>query len=262
MKKTFDKIELKQCPVCNSGDIKFLMKKYDDRYWYDDEFNIYNCLNCKCSFIKNPVNEKYLNNLYSTYYHSENYSNNENSKISRISNIINKLQIKKIIDFLTGNISLWYFIKSKWKILDYWCGDDLNAKISKTSKQDWIGMDINYKLVEKLQNQWYKCYHWTLDNIDDINEKFDYILMSQVIEHTYNPLLILKNAKKLLNKWWKIVISTPNLDSRYIKSNKYNWINWHVPYHTILFKRETFEYVSEMLDFKIKTYKTITPVNW
>lgn len=86
--------------------------------------------------------------------------------------------------------------------------------------------------------------------------------MSQVIEHTYDPLRIFDNAKKLLNKWGKIVISTPNLNSKYIEKYWEKWINWHVPYHTILFNRKTFEYICLKSWLKISSYRTITPVNW
>ena len=43
-------------------------------------------------------------------------------------------------------------------------------------------------LISKLEKKWYKCYCGTLDNTDNITETFDYILMSQVIEHTYDPI--------------------------------------------------------------------------
>lgn len=164
----FKKLEYNECPVCKSDNINFLYKKYDDRYWYNDLFDIYMCEMCWCSFIKNPIDIKSLSYLYEDFYYSNNYTNIEKDKISNISKLIDNLWLRKIYNYVIGNICLWYFIKKKWKVLDYWCANDLNAKIAGLEYNEWVWMDVNRKLVDKLTSQWYKCYYWTLDEIDQI----------------------------------------------------------------------------------------------
>ncbi len=259
----YEKKIIEKCPLCKSKDYQFIMTKYDDRYGYDDEFDIYKCENCNCSFIKNPIKEEYIWDLYVKYYAKRFYTPKEEWYINTISNIISKFKIRWFLDKLTGNIHLWYFIE--WKnnlVLDYGCGTDLNYQVAKSKIKQWIWMDVNAPIIKWLRKEWYKCYVWTLDDISNIEEKFDYILMSQVIEHTYNPIETIRNAKKILNKGGKIIISTPNLDSKYIDKYKENWINWHVPYHTILFNKKAFEYLAEEIDLKISNISTITPTNW
>jgi len=201
--------------------------------------------------------------LYAKYYAKRFYTSKEEGYIKTISNLISKLKIRYLLDKLTWNIHLGYLVK--WKnnlVLDYGCGTDLNYKVAKSKIKQWIWMDVNAPIIEWLRNEWYKCYTWTLDDISNIEEKFDYILMSQVIEHTYNPIETIKNAKKILNKGGKIIISTPNLDSKYIDKYNENWINWHVPYHTILFNKKAFEYIAKETNLKLSNISTITPTNW
>lgn len=254
-----EKMQLQKCPVCASQDIKFLMKKFDDRYGYKDDFSIYECKNCKCSFIKDPINPSSLWKLYEKYYGANNYSQQTKKTINTVSLIIKKIWVKKIIDFITWNISLWYFVKKWEKVLDYWCGTPLNAKLWNIARENRVGMEVNADLANSIKKQWYQCYVWTLWEISAIQEKFDVILMSQVIEHVYEPNLILSNAKKLLRPWWRIIISTPNFESKNKEIYWKKWINRHVPYHTILFSKKTFEEIAQNVWLKIKTYKTYTP---
>jgi SAM-dependent methyltransferase len=56
-------------------------------------------------------------------------------------------------------------------------------------------------------------YHW-LDVLK--NEKYDYILFADVLEHLYNPEMVLKECSKILKKDGSIILSTPNISNNNI----------------------------------------------
>lgn len=69
--------------------------------------------------------------------------------------------------------------------------------------------------------------------IPDIN-KFDTIALFQVLEHIADPIIFLKNIKKLLKPSGKIIIEVPNFDDFQLKLNKsysdWYWQRAHIHY--------------------------------
>ena len=126
-----------------------------------------------------------------------------------------------------------YKIRIKKKLLD----------IIKEELKDFLKiLDVgayNRKLGEQLLKINSKIIYKSMDidkslphdyyNLDDINEKFDIIVMSEVIEHLNfeEALNTLQKLRDLLNENGKIIISTPNIHH----PNSFFWDVTHkVPY--------------------------------
>ncbi len=75
--------------------------------------------------------------------------------------------------------------------------EEAGNEASKFAIESFVGEDIG-----NIEN-----YKWT----KLINQKFDYILFADVLEHLYNPKKVLENAKEFLKDTGAILISVPNI---------------------------------------------------
>lgn len=111
--------------------------------------------------------------------------------------------------------------KSNLRILDVGCGDGLFAKHI-SDKNYKIGVDSIPK-SENTESNLNKFYQHDLnDGLPEQllqEEKFDYILFLDILEHLLDYEKILKDSKKLLAKDGKIIISLPNVANIYVRLN-------------------------------------------
>jgi ubiquinone/menaquinone biosynthesis C-methylase UbiE len=97
------------------------------------------------------------------------------------------------------------------KVLDVGCSD-LPNKYIKTSYL--VGFDLNTAILPE------NYVKHVVGNVYDLpnpfyNERFDTIIIGEVLEHVENPLLFLKKCTSILNKPGRLVLSTPNPMSFY-----------------------------------------------
>ncbi len=79
-----------------------------------------------------------------------------------------------------------------------------------------FGVDINKQGIVYIQNKYNYPHLYAIDIINDelpeeiANEKIDYLLIPDVIEHIGNPVAFLKAIREKLTNVDKIVLTTPN----------------------------------------------------
>jgi methionine biosynthesis protein MetW len=96
------------------------------------------------------------------------------------------------------------------KILDIGCG---NAKIKNfLDNPDYFAVEGNETAVKELMREKInvKLVDLNKDELPFKKEKFDFILLLDVLEHVANPEKLLSEAKEKLNSTGKIIITMPN----------------------------------------------------
>lgn len=96
-------------------------------------------------------------------------------------------------------------------ILDVGCNDG-GIRGFLNDMDEYYGVDIDKSKISALAKQGVKVERVDLNN-DELpfkNQRFDYILFLDVLEHILDPRQILVNAKKRLNEHGKILITLPN----------------------------------------------------
>ena len=71
------------------------------------------------------------------------------------------------------------------------------------------GIEINDEAIDSLKSKGFKTYHRDITKPLNINYKFDIILILDVLEHLFNPLHLLKQAKGIANINGYIIVTTP-----------------------------------------------------
>jgi 2-polyprenyl-3-methyl-5-hydroxy-6-metoxy-1,4-benzoquinol methylase len=130
-------------------------------------------------------------------------------------------------------------------------GDDfLHAFISKKAKK-CLGIDIEKKEIEKMNEYGYKCLHANAENFN-LGKKFDVIVAGEIIEHLYNAGKFLESVKRHMNKESVFILTTPNpFFFKYILKAVIKGKPELRHDHTCIFDPQTLSYLMEKHGFEI-----------
>ena len=210
--------------------------------------------------MENKIKESDLPKLYEKYYGK---GNKPSAKSNSLKLILEKLGLNKIIfELLAGNKILLNCVNENSKVLEIGSGYSPELKrIISYKKIDWTGLEVDEELINNLKKDNLKVIHGTI-KLNNIHDKFDYIISSQSLEHQYDINDFFENSKKLLKNEGKIIFTTPNFDSRYRKKYEEKWINWHSPYHITLLSKKGIDNLCTNHSFVISKFFTYTPTSW
>lgn len=89
-------------------------------------------------------------------------------------------------------------------------------------------------------------------------KQFDVIYLDGLLEHLADPLLVLRRLRQLLAPNGRIVIDTPNLDSKLLDVFGPTWSQWQLPYHRTLIGRRGLRKLARRGSFRIERVRTRT----
>lgn len=256
----FKREKITNCPVCNSSSNVFVAHRYDDRYGQPDLYTMVQCPECTAYYLSDPIAEDQLDVLYAKYYPSLDRAPAETSNLRKILKAMRfPFQLLKKID---GTQTLLSNLPKNSSVLDIGCGyyTELPQEIKERSL-DWEGLEVNPKVAETIRSTGLRCYLGKINTFKS-KKQYDYILMSQVIEHQMNLSTNMRAMRKLLKAGGKIFILTPNTDSLQQIHNPENWIHWHTPYHTVVFNERSIQLLAHEHKFRVIKYTTYTPTHW
>ncbi|WP_158259071.1 class I SAM-dependent methyltransferase [Flagellimonas meridianipacifica] len=99
---------------------------------------------------------------------------------------------------------------SEKKFLDFGAGTGIAYKAAKELGMECFYQDLDNEAKKfTIENFGLQSTH-IIDNIDDFDEKFDFIFSDNVIEHVKDPKAFLEKLLKKLNKGGVLIIKTPH----------------------------------------------------
>lgn len=150
--------------------------------------------------------------------------------------------------------------------LDVGCFDGkLLDRLARESTWKCTGIEPNSVAAEKARNKGHEVYDATVvDAALDIpaDKRFDVIFLGQVIEHLDDPHVALRRLAGLLRPAGKLVISTPNLDSRQIDLFGPTAAHWHPPFHRFVFSKRALILLAQKLGLRLTAFKTRSNPYW
>lgn len=97
-------------------------------------------------------------------------------------------------------------------ILDLGCNNGVLGYKLRHNHNQIDGVDINSKYFSKAKKYYRELYQLDLSKMSlPIQKKYDYIVLSDILEHLPNPDEVLLKCKKYLNNNGKLIISLPNV---------------------------------------------------
>lgn len=245
-----------RCKICGNKTTEKHKNLFDDRYGYPGKFSVYECNNCGFMQTYPQLNYAEILKIYSLYYPRRKIDKEDILKTKDV--FLNKKKIKR------RDLGIYRHLKIKVgnRILDIGSGTGESLlRIESLGGEAW-GVDPDGNAKRVADSLEFKFHHGFLYDCPFPKKYFDFITLSQVLEHEPDPLKLINECKKYLKPNGKIILSVPNTDALFRKVFGKRWIHWHVPYHLNHFDNKSMRLLAKKTGLKIKSIETITPNLW
>jgi 2-polyprenyl-3-methyl-5-hydroxy-6-metoxy-1,4-benzoquinol methylase len=157
----------------------------------------------------------------------------------------------------TLDIPLRYLaIPNKGRMLDVGCGDGSIVKLAKDLGWDAEGLDFDPQAVETARREGLSIRAGKLEEQSYPEGAFDFVHMSHVIEHVHNPLVVLREVRRVLRPGGLLVAMTPNADSWGHRHFGPDWAALDPPRHLHIFNADTLAALTKRTGFVRSTITT------
>lgn len=239
------------CLACGSTNLSFWANAKDAEYLTTDEtFKYYFCRDCQSLSI-DPVPQDRLSLIYPSNYYSFSPASEGNflkSWLQGIKQELDKGLFKKVLSKISGD---------SINVLDVGGGVgwqlNLVREVDPRVKLTQV-VDIDSKAALIAQSTGHQYYHGTIESFET-TEKFDFIILLNLIEHVADPLSVLKKVGQLLSPNGYILIKTPNhqsLDATIFRHK--DWAGYHCPRHWVIFTKNSFRRIVQEAGLRVAMF--------
>lgn len=228
-----------KCPICSLARPSFFSRK--------DGYAFVKCNMCHLIFMDPlPQAKELIRNYYST----------ESGYHCALPNDVKK--IKKFSRKFTNVIRGLARFKMAGNLLDVGCANGEFLFLAKQHGFTPYGVEANAYTAKIASQNGFPVFNGTLEQMYFENAYFSVIYLGDVIEHVTNPIVLLKECKRILKKGGIMVVSTPNTDCFWVVVTqricgwfKFPWSVLHPPYHVYLFSTANFKKLMHTLGFTV-----------
>ena len=255
-----DQLEsVNSCPICGSGRKHRLESSLID--WMSHPptgmWSMNACLNCGVAYLSpRPVSES-IGKAYTHYYtHTSDKDDLVDNRLRRVKDIFADKYYSVangtggFLDFvayilvrLMVPVSSYLDAKSRHlfeldgkpgRLLDVGCGNGEFLKFARKYGWNVRGIDLDEHAVAEAGSSGLDV---SVGGIEVIaaGEKFDFISLSHVIEHVYDPTELVRSCYSLLNEGGILWLETPNIEGLGHSIYKSNWRGFEPPRHLVIF---------------------------
>jgi 2-polyprenyl-3-methyl-5-hydroxy-6-metoxy-1,4-benzoquinol methylase len=146
-------------------------------------------------------------------------------------------------------------------LLDVGCNEGRGLEFYRSHGFSAEGLELNSKAAEVAREKGFTVYCTTLEDFTTEN-KYDVVVLSNVLEHSLNPSSMLQHIHRLLNPNGRVWISCPSSQSWLRSAFGRFWINWHVPFHVVHFSPDTLRALLRESQFEVLNMRQETPALW
>lgn len=250
------------CPLCMSGSNRVLHRGLCD-YCFESgggNWTVFGCLNCGSSYLNpRPVSSS-IGRAYEAYYtHSHGFQKKgwltNTWRSLRDGYLERKYGSSVYKKNLFGYLFFWLIpvlrcgIDSAYarnlpesvsggRLLDVGCGNGGFLFFAKSIGWTVKGLDLDPLAVEAATSLGLNVIQGTLDDILDDAVLYDWITVSHVIEHVYDPRDLVEKCFRLLKPGGYLWIDTPNAESTGARFFREYWRGYEPPRHLTILSRQ------------------------
>ena len=211
-----------KCLLCKSPEVRFLFKKRSIPF--------YKCADCEFIFSRPEINANLSNQItdfepaYLDYFQEKETDTRNHAALVAL--------LKRHVDFYSS------------RILDIGCGSGKLVRYLRSKECDAYGLEPSVALFNAFLKQDNFFFHDSVSNFAQHHDgnRFNLIILSDVIEHIPDPEDFVRNIESLLSAGGVLFITTPDTKSLLAKSFGKYW-HYYNKYHLSLFNRTNLKQV-------------------
>jgi SAM-dependent methyltransferase len=217
-----------RCPVCGSAATEPFAQARDVEYRTSDESFAYRrCDVCAAVFIDPPPRDR-LSEIYPSSYYSFRATGGRSATL-RVKEWFDRRLFRGLLRDLPGE---------RLRVLDVgggtgWLLTVIRSADTRAAVTHEVDLDESARAAAEAAGH---VFHCTPVERFATDERFDLVLMLNIIEHVADPGAVLRAMARVLTPTGRILIKTPNtdtLDQRLFRHH--NWGGYHCPRHWVLF---------------------------
>ena len=244
---------LTKCPLCTSSRLKNFAVSYDRWILIDQRQFVYStCRDCGLVFQSlRPVEQDIVKFYPSDYGPYKPQRSNSEKQVGLFSQTINTAQrllapcgdvlSKGIRKLFPTNVTQAY--KNNYErnshegtLLDFGCGSDKFLNQARKNGWNTTGVDFSETAVNQAKRSGHEAYLVSENMWDQLREEsFDYVRLSHVLEHLYDPKDVLTRLWKTMKPGARMHIAIPNSASFTARVFRKFWMGLDCPRHIMLY---------------------------
>lgn len=245
------------CVLCHAKPDEILGNIFDTRFGINSAYAIARCPLCGLEQTSPLPCQDELNRLYETYY---NFGGEKNTGYTQLrAGFLNSFLYRFWL-VLDGDIS-FQRNSGSGKLLDVGCNEGRSLGFYRANGFAAEGLELNNRAAEVARSKGFTVCGSTLESFAS-ESKYDVIVLSNVLEHSLDPGIMLQHIHRLLAPGGMVWISCPNSQSWLRSAFGRYWINWHVPFHIVHFSPDTLKALLVKSQFEVIDMRQETPALW
>lgn len=234
----------RMCPVCGSDGVPYAKAMDIEYFTTEDEFDYLLCNGCDLLFI-DPMPVDCLNKIYPPNYYSFVANESKKNLVARVKERMDERGFRKFLEGVPGD---------RLNVLDVgggngWLSSLIRGVDPRVCKTQIVDLDPGAQSIAEARGHGYFC-----GRVEDFEtaDRYQVILMLNLIEHVDNPIDVLRKVASFLAPNGRIYIKTPNfraMDARVFKNK--SWGGYHCPRHFVLFSRNSFNVAAAAADLRV-----------
>ncbi|MBX9786760.1 MAG: class I SAM-dependent methyltransferase [Alphaproteobacteria bacterium] len=216
------------CLLCNDNKITRIGEK--------NSYELIVCESCDLKFTGRMPTAHELETYYSDYFVEKNIKNAEKKK----------KRLKRLIRL----ISFW----SKGKtFLDVGCSTGFAVGAAKELGYESMGIDLSDKAIQAAKALFPTCKFRCQKTFDLVKEdqKFDFLMCREVIEHTTDPLAFAQSLSSLVTPGGILYLTTPDAGHWRVPNDFVSWKEVVPPEHLFFFNAKNLRKLLEAVGFEL-----------
>lgn len=245
------------CGICGKPAFKNEEGLFDTRYGINELYAAAYCPSCDLLLTTPMPSPAALKEYYEKYY---NFGGERRTIYTRLRHLFLFSFLYRIWLAVDGDIS-FHKKQGTGLLLDLGCNEGRGLLFYQRSGFQVEGIELNTTAVAVARGRGFIVHEQPLELLDR-NETYDVVVLSNVLEHSFDPTEMLRHVHRILKPGGQVWISCPNSES-WLRSvfGRY-WINWHVPFHLIHFTRGSLQKTLENAGFHPLDFRQESPALW
>ena len=273
---------VEKCPLCKSGESNFLFWNFDRIYHLPGEFGTIICKTCQLVRLSpRPTVQaiaKYYPEDYGAYVNPASINAISDGDKLGVRNAIRNTVLSSL-GYDAGHLRLWqkilrpllsriYYKQGTYgygdlfprfvpegRALEIGCGNGFFLTYLKKHGWEVKGIDLSSHAARQAKELFdIDVFNGEIQDAPYEPESFDFIRLSHVVEHFFDPLESMKSVYSLLKPGGIVYVEVPNAEGIGAEISGPYWYGWDAPRHLFMFTPSTINQTLKDAGFKkVKT---------